>query len=168
MPNRKRDWFLHPIESVKRHSRSSSRTSSPQPPSTSTPSSLTPQPSPTPQTSSIPQPSSAPQPSNPTNVTFIPSPPAASQAARPSSMRQSPLTEPAQNDYMKLAGLDTSPPAPQTPGQRMRKGAGIAYSGLKQVAQALSEFSDVFPPLQTAIKIFLKIDELVDVRNYTN
>ncbi|THU93733.1 hypothetical protein K435DRAFT_799474 [Dendrothele bispora CBS 962.96] len=56
----------------------------------------------------------------------------------------------------------TAPPVPQTSGQQIRKGASIAYEGLKQVAQALSDFSDVFPPLKTAVNIFLKIDELVN------
>ncbi|THU76038.1 hypothetical protein K435DRAFT_879809, partial [Dendrothele bispora CBS 962.96] len=96
------------------------------------------QPTPTPQLSSTPQPSPTPQPSSnpqfslPTNV------------------------------YEELGGLSTSPPTPQTSGQQIRKGAGIAYAGLKEVAQALSDFSDVFPPLQTAVKVFLKIDELIN------
>ncbi|THU84653.1 WD40 repeat-like protein [Dendrothele bispora CBS 962.96] len=87
-----------------------------------------------------------------------------SPSPQPSSFQPSSTPQPSlpANMYEELGGLSTSPPAPQTSGQQIRKGAGIAYAGLKQVAQALSDFSDVFPPLQTAVKIFLKIDELVN------
>ncbi|THU79671.1 hypothetical protein K435DRAFT_810519 [Dendrothele bispora CBS 962.96] len=87
-----------------------------------------------------------------------------SPSPRPSSFQPSSTPQPSlpTNVYEELGGISTSPPAPQTSGQQIRKGAGIAYAGLKQVAQALSDFSDVFPPLQTAVKIFLKIDELAN------
>ncbi|THU82205.1 hypothetical protein K435DRAFT_872543 [Dendrothele bispora CBS 962.96] len=89
-----------------------------------------------------------------------------SPSPQPSSFQPStPQPSLPTNMYEELGGLSISPPAPQTTGQQIRKGAGTAYAGLKQVAQALSDFSDVFPPLQTAVKIFLKIDELVDVRD---
>ncbi|THU83497.1 WD40 repeat-like protein [Dendrothele bispora CBS 962.96] len=87
-----------------------------------------------------------------------------SPSPRPSSFQPSSTPQPSlpTNVYEELGGISTSPPAPQTSGQQIRKGAGIAYAGLKQVAQALSDFSDVFPPLQTAVKIVLKIDELAN------
>lgn len=68
------------------------------------------------------------------------------------------------NDYTAIGGLPTTPPGPSAPGQRMKEGGGVAYEGLKAVAQALYNCSDMFLPLKAAVGVFLEVTKVVDVR----
>ncbi|KAF8228359.1 hypothetical protein L208DRAFT_1460228 [Tricholoma matsutake] len=66
------------------------------------------------------------------------------------------------NEYTAIGGLPTTPPGPSTPGQRMKDGGGVAYEGLKAVAQALYNCSDMFLPLKAAVGVFLEVTKVVD------
>ncbi|KAF5351362.1 hypothetical protein D9758_008072 [Tetrapyrgos nigripes] len=104
--------------------------------------------SPSPQPPSTSSPSSQPPPTLPT----------ASPTAQPPPTSQPSHSQSSPNEYMALS----TSPALQTPGQRMKQGGSIAYAGLKQVALALRDCSDAFPPLKTAAAVFSKIAEVVD------
>ena len=46
----------------------------------------------------------------------------------------------------------------------MKKRGNVAYRGLIEIVQALSDCSDIFLPLKTACNVILTIDKTVDVR----
>ena len=71
------------------------------------------------------------------------------------------------NEYAAIGGLPTTPPDPLTPSQRIKKQGNVAYRGLIEIVQALSECSDIFLPLKTACNVILTIDKTVDVRRST-
>ena len=78
-------------------------------------------------------------------------------------MSHSPMTAPPPDVYAAIGGLSTTPPDPLTPGQRMKETGKTAYRGLIAIVQALSDCSDVFPPLKTACNVILTIHKTVDV-----
>jgi hypothetical protein len=68
------------------------------------------------------------------------------------------------DEYAAIGGLPTTAPVQLTKGQRMKKRGKTAYGGLIAVVQALSDCSDVFPPLKTACNAILTIHKTFDVR----
>jgi hypothetical protein len=71
---------------------------------------------------------------------------------------------PLPNEYTAIVGLPTTPLDPLTLGQRMQEGGSAAYRGLMPILQALSDCSDVFPPLKSACNAILTVHKIVDVR----
>jgi hypothetical protein len=68
------------------------------------------------------------------------------------------------DEYAAIVGLPTMPPDPLIPGQRMKNRGKTAYQGLIAVVQALSDCSDVFPPLKSVCNVILTIHKAYDVR----
>ncbi|KAK7452182.1 hypothetical protein VKT23_012285 [Stygiomarasmius scandens] len=62
------------------------------------------------------------------------------------------------NLFSSIAGPASSTPTPQ----RAREVASTAYAGFIQVTQAISECSDIFPPLKTVATGLLAIHKIVD------
>jgi len=92
-----------------------------------------------------------------------------------------PSTAPGHSDLPTPQAPSTPPPAPPVPGEsnpfsaiagpasstptphRAREVASTAYAGFIQVTQAISECSDIFPPLKTVATGLLAIHKIVDV-----
>jgi hypothetical protein len=72
--------------------------------------------------------------------------------------------DPLADEYAVIGGLPATPPGPLTPGKRMKERVGIAYRGLIEIVQALSDCSDMFAPLKSACNVILTIHKTVDVR----
>jgi len=47
----------------------------------------------------------------------------------------------------------------------MKERGGAAYRGLIEIVQALSDCSDIFPPLKSACNVILAIRKTADVRS---
>jgi hypothetical protein len=68
------------------------------------------------------------------------------------------------DEYAAIGGLPTTRPDPLTTSQRTKEMGKTAYRGLIAVVQALSDCSDVFPPLKTACNVILTIHKAYDLR----
>jgi hypothetical protein len=72
--------------------------------------------------------------------------------------------KPRDDCYAIIGGVPTDAVVPKTLIQRAKAEGSVSYDGLKAVAQALHNCSDIFLPVKTAVGVFLEIDNFVDVR----
>jgi hypothetical protein len=67
------------------------------------------------------------------------------------------------NDYLAIGGLPAIVVDPVSRVQQAKAVGSVVYEGLKTVLQGLNDCADMFPPLKTAVGVFLTIINFVEV-----
>ncbi|KAK7450194.1 hypothetical protein VKT23_013077 [Stygiomarasmius scandens] len=101
----------------------------------------------------------APPPALPPTPTPPPAPPTPPPALAPPLAPSEPQGQPENNSFSRISGTQSSAP---TPHHRVKEVTSTIYAGFIQVTQAISECSDMFPPLKTVCTGLLAIHKIVD------